>query len=68
MEPERKVSSVASTLPSLRRKVGGSVESETGAIGLGLELAFPFKEVEVLADESHVTNPLRQSEVRTARS
>lgn len=49
------VSSVSSMLPSLRREVSGSAESETSTIGLRLEVAIPFREVGDLADESHVT-------------
>ena len=56
MEPGRKSSNVAPTLPSsLRRWASGSAESETGAMGLGLELALPLREVGDLAEESPVT-------------
>lgn len=55
MEAERSPSA-APTLPSaLRRRVSGSAEPETGAVGLGLELALPFREVGDLAEMSPVT-------------
>lgn len=40
---------------SLRREVSGSAESEAGAIGLGLELAVPFREAVDQAHESCMT-------------
>lgn len=69
MVPGRESSGGASTRPpALQREARGSAESEPGAIGLGLELTLPFRDVGDLADESRVALSDSQSEVRKAQS